>query len=104
MYKTFHETFFENLQIIDLSSSPSARVPGVLATSWREAMGVAALIVHWNAPVALGLRALGPAFAAGYMVAVKLPGQTADQLSHDAGGGRDQEPSARRGQHLHRVW
>jgi len=59
------------------TGSASEIAPGLLATSWREAMGVAALIVPWNAPVALLLRALGPALAAGCTVVVKLPGQTA---------------------------
>ena len=59
------------------TGSSSEIAPGVLATSWREAMGVAALIVPWNAPVALLLRALGPALAAGCTVAIKLPGKTA---------------------------
>lgn len=51
--------------------------PGVLATSWREAVGVAGLIVPWNAPIALLMRALGPALAAGCTTVVKLPAQTA---------------------------
>jgi acyl-CoA reductase-like NAD-dependent aldehyde dehydrogenase len=59
------------------TGSTSEISPGVLASSWREAIGVAALIVPWNAPVALLLRALGPALAAGCTVAIKLPAQTA---------------------------
>jgi betaine-aldehyde dehydrogenase len=59
------------------TGSASEIAPGLLATSWREAMGVAALIVPWNVPVALLLRALGPGLAAGCTVVVKLSGQTA---------------------------
>jgi betaine-aldehyde dehydrogenase len=59
------------------TGSASELAPGVLATSWREAIGVAAIIVPWNAPVALLLRALGPAMAAGCTTAIKLPAQTA---------------------------
>ena len=59
------------------TGSTSELAPGVLATSWREAIGVAAIIVPWNAPVALLLRALGPALAAGCTTAIKLPAQTA---------------------------
>ena len=51
--------------------------PGVLATSWHEAIGVAGLIVPWNSPIALLLRALGPALAAGCTTVVKMPAQTA---------------------------
>jgi betaine-aldehyde dehydrogenase len=59
------------------TGSASELAPGLLATSWREAIGVAAIIVPWNAPVALLLRALGPALAAGCTTAIKLPAQTA---------------------------
>jgi betaine-aldehyde dehydrogenase len=51
--------------------------PGIFATSMREPIGVAGLIVPWNSPLALLLRALGPALAAGCTVVIKLPGQTA---------------------------
>ena len=47
------------------TGSTSELAPGVLATSWREAFGVAGIIVPWNAPVALLLRALGPASCGG---------------------------------------
>ena len=40
-----------------------------------EPVGVVAIIVPWNAPVALFIPSLGP--AAGNTVAAKLPGQTA---------------------------
>jgi betaine-aldehyde dehydrogenase len=51
--------------------------PGVFATAMREPIGVAGIIVPWNSPLALLLRALGPALAAGCTTAIKLPGQTA---------------------------
>jgi acyl-CoA reductase-like NAD-dependent aldehyde dehydrogenase len=43
----------------------------------REPIGVAGIIVPWNSPLALLVRALGPALAAGCTTVVKLPGQTA---------------------------
>lgn len=51
--------------------------PGLLGMSLREPLGVAGLIVPWNAPLALFVRALGPALAAGCTAVVKLPAQTA---------------------------
>ena len=51
--------------------------PGVFATAMREAIGVAGIIVPWNSPLALLVRALGPALAAGCTTVIKLPGQTA---------------------------
>jgi betaine-aldehyde dehydrogenase len=51
--------------------------PGVLASAMREPIGVAGIIVPWNSPLALLVRALAPALAAGCTTVVKLPGQTA---------------------------
>jgi betaine-aldehyde dehydrogenase len=51
--------------------------PGLFATAMREPIGVAGIIVPWNSPLALLVRALGPALAAGCTTAIKLPGQTA---------------------------
>jgi betaine-aldehyde dehydrogenase len=51
--------------------------PGVFATAMREPIGVAGIIVPWNSPLALLVRALGPALAAGCTTVVKLPGKTA---------------------------
>jgi acyl-CoA reductase-like NAD-dependent aldehyde dehydrogenase len=59
------------------TGSTSELAPGLLASSWREAIGVVGIIVPWNAPVAPLLRALGPALAAGCATAIKLPAQTA---------------------------
>lgn len=53
------------------------QAPGVFATTWREPIGVAGIIVPWNAPIALLTRGLAPALAAGCTVVVKMPGQTA---------------------------
>ena len=49
----------------------------LLAVKGQEPAGVVAIIVPWNAPVALFIRSLAPALAAGNAVAVKMPGQTA---------------------------
>jgi betaine-aldehyde dehydrogenase len=51
--------------------------PGQWFSTYGEPAGVVAIIVPWNAPVALFIRSLGPALAAGNTVAVKMPGQTA---------------------------
>ena len=51
--------------------------PGVFAHTLREPIGVAGIIVPWNSPLALLIRALAPALAAGCTTVVKLPGQTA---------------------------
>jgi betaine-aldehyde dehydrogenase len=51
--------------------------PGRYFSSLAEPVGVVAIIVPWNAPVALFIRSLGPALAAGNTVAAKLPGKTA---------------------------
>ena len=51
--------------------------PGQYFNSLTEPVGVVGIIVPWNAPVALFIRSLAPALAAGNTVAAKLPGQTA---------------------------
>jgi acyl-CoA reductase-like NAD-dependent aldehyde dehydrogenase len=51
--------------------------PGAFATAMLEPIGVAGIIVPWDSPLALLLRALGPALAAGCTTVIKLPGQTA---------------------------
>ncbi|WP_298372391.1 aldehyde dehydrogenase family protein [uncultured Bradyrhizobium sp.] len=58
------------------TGSTAELAPGLLATTWREPIGVAGIIVPWNAPIALLVRALAPALAAGCTVSVKMPGQT----------------------------
>src|SRR3984957_17672416 len=51
--------------------------PGQWFSTYDEPAGVVGIIVPWNGPVALFIRSLGPALAAGNTVAVKMPGQTA---------------------------
>jgi betaine-aldehyde dehydrogenase len=51
--------------------------PGQWFSTYAEPAGVVGIVVPWNSPVALLIRSLGPALAAGNTVAVKMPGQTA---------------------------
>ena len=51
--------------------------PGALSLVVRQAAGVAGIIAPWNSPVALVIRSLAPALAAGCTAAVMLPSQTA---------------------------
>jgi betaine-aldehyde dehydrogenase len=51
--------------------------PGRFSLLVRDAIGVAGISVPWNAPVALLIRSLAPALAAGCTTVVKMPGQTA---------------------------
>lgn len=51
--------------------------PGQWYTTYAEPAGVVGIITPWNSPVALLIRSLAPALAAGNTVAVKMPGQTA---------------------------
>lgn len=51
--------------------------PGCWSLLDREAIGVAAIIVPWNAPVTLLVRSLAPALAAGCTVVIKAAHQTA---------------------------
>ena len=50
---------------------------GRISLLLREAVGVAGISAPWNAPVALLIRSLAPALAAGCTVVVKMPGETA---------------------------
>lgn len=50
--------------------------PGKLSLLTREASGVAAVIVPWNAPVTLLVRSVAPALAAGCTVVIKPAPQT----------------------------
>jgi betaine-aldehyde dehydrogenase len=50
--------------------------PGMYLSSLAEPIGVAGVIIPWNSPLALFIRSLGPALAAGCTVVAKLPGQT----------------------------
>src|SRR5271154_1018580 len=51
--------------------------PGQWFSTYAEPAGVVGIIVPWNSPVALLIRSLAPALAAGNTLAVKMPGQTA---------------------------
>jgi betaine-aldehyde dehydrogenase len=51
--------------------------PGCYSSLDREAAGVAAIILPWNAPVTLLVRSLAPALAAGCTVVIKPAHQTA---------------------------
>jgi betaine-aldehyde dehydrogenase len=51
--------------------------PGKQSMSIRQPVGVAGVIVPWNSPAYLFIRALAPALAAGCAVAAKLPAQAA---------------------------
>jgi betaine-aldehyde dehydrogenase len=50
---------------------------GELSLVVRQPVGVAGIIAPWNSPVALGIRSLGPALAAGCTAVMNLPRQTA---------------------------
>ena len=51
--------------------------PGQQSLSLRQAAGVAGLIIPWNGPVYLLIRALAPALAAGCTAVAKMPHQAA---------------------------
>lgn len=51
--------------------------PGMQSMVLRQAVGVAGLIVPWNSPAYLLIRALAPALAAGCTAVIKLPAQAA---------------------------
>ncbi len=51
--------------------------PGMQGMSIRQPLGVAGLIIPWNSPAYLCIRALAPALAAGCTAAVKMPSQSA---------------------------
>lgn len=52
-------------------------VPGRQTITLRQPVGVAGLIVPWNSPAYLGIRALAPALAAGCTAVLKYPAQAA---------------------------
>ncbi|MEJ5963013.1 aldehyde dehydrogenase family protein [Pedobacter immunditicola] len=58
---------------------------GSFSFTLREAVGVAGLIIPFNAPLALLLRALAPALAAGTTTVIKMPGLAAQTNSMLAG-------------------
>ena len=54
---------------------------GELSMVVRQPVGVAGIIAPWNSPVALGIRSLAPALAAGCTTVMNLPWQTAQTNS-----------------------
>ena len=58
-------------------------IPGRQSMSIRQPVGVAGLIIPWNSPAYLGIRALAPALAAGCTAVMKFPSQAA-QSAHVA--------------------
>jgi len=58
---------------------------GELSMVVRQPVGVAGIIAPWNSPVALGIRSLAPALAAGCTAVMNLPWQTAQTNSLIAG-------------------
>src|SRR6202042_3434658 len=71
-------TLLHNAAMTLTDTGISAEVaPGQWFTTYAEPAGVVGIIVPWNSPVALLIRSLAPALAAGNTVAIKMPGQTA---------------------------
>jgi len=52
-------------------------IPGRQSMSICQPVGVAGLIIPWNSPAYLGIRAIAPALAAGCTCVVKMPSQAA---------------------------
>ncbi|ROR46373.1 aldehyde dehydrogenase family protein [Kitasatospora cineracea] len=86
--KLRHEAGFEAHFILralrfaaGLAVQPHGRVtdthPGRQAMTIRQPVGVAGIVVPWNSPAYLCVRALAPALAAGCTAVVKMPGQAA---------------------------
>ncbi|RRD22388.1 aldehyde dehydrogenase family protein [Brucellaceae bacterium VT-16-1752] len=67
--------YYAGLALSDAGAASEAQ-PGTFFQTLREPIGVAGIIVPWNSPLALLVRSLAPALAAGCTVAVKMPGQT----------------------------
>jgi betaine-aldehyde dehydrogenase len=103
---TAGETLRYNASFALTEAGTSAEVaPGLWFSQYAEPAGVVGIMVPWNGPVALFIRSLGPALAAGDTVAVKMPGQTAlggESSLPDHCRGR--VPPDRGRQHLHRIW
>lgn len=68
-----------------LAVQPAGRVadtvPGRQSMSIRQPVGVAGLIIPWNSPAYLTIRALAPALAAGCTAVVKMPSQAAQSAA-----------------------
>jgi betaine-aldehyde dehydrogenase len=67
---------------------------GELSLVVRQPAGVAGIIAPWNSPVALGIRSLAPALAAGCTAVMNLPRQTAqvNSLMAEIVGGTEELP------------
>jgi betaine-aldehyde dehydrogenase len=63
--------------VVDLCGRDSQVSEGELSLVVRQPAGVAGIIAPWNSPVALGIRSLAPALAAGCTAVMNLPRQTA---------------------------
>ncbi len=55
--------------------------PGLQSMSIRQPVGVAGLIIPWNSPAYLCIRALAPALAAGCTAVVKMPAEAAQSAA-----------------------
>lgn len=86
--KLKNEAGFEAIQIVralrfasGLALHTFGRVaeprPGIQSMALRQAAGVAGLIVPWNSPAFLLIRALAPALASGCTAVIKMPAQAA---------------------------
>ena len=72
------ETLRFNAALAVTDSGRASQVgAGELGIVVRQPVGVAGVIVPWNSPVALGIRSLAPALAAGTTAVMSLPAQTA---------------------------
>lgn len=70
-------TLRHNAGLALTSTGTSAEVrPGTFFTTLAEPAGVVGVIVPWNSPIALFIRSLAPALAAGNTVVAKMPAQT----------------------------
>ncbi|HEX8531697.1 MAG TPA: aldehyde dehydrogenase family protein, partial [Cytophagales bacterium] len=72
--------YYAALALADYGRSAEVR-PGTYSFTLRQPIGVAGIIVPWNAPLVLLIRSLAPALAAGCTAVVKAAAQTA-QTSH----------------------
>lgn len=64
-------------QALTDTGSSAEVAPGQWFSTYGEPVGAVGIIVPWNAPLALLIRSLAPALAAGNTCAIKMPGQTA---------------------------
>jgi acyl-CoA reductase-like NAD-dependent aldehyde dehydrogenase len=81
------------LALTDVGTN-SVVTEGELSMVVRQPVGVAGIIAPWNSPVALGIRSLGPALAAGCTAVLSLPTQTAqtNALMAEVVGGTEGMP------------